>query len=68
MIGGRREADPTQGIWEASAAPDPTSRMGERRRRTGWRIICAGFDDDPERIVMHMLQMPAELRCEGIAV
>ena len=32
----------------------------------GLRIICAGFDHDPEKIGIHMLEMLAKFRNEGI--
>ena len=32
----------------------------------GLRIICAGFDNDPEKIGIHMLEMVAKFRNEGI--
>ena len=32
----------------------------------GLRIICEGFDNDPEKIGIHMLEMLAKFRNEGI--
>ena len=32
----------------------------------GLRFICAGFDNDPEKIGIHMLEMLAKFRNEGI--
>lgn len=32
----------------------------------GLRIICAGLDNDPERIGIHMLEMLAKFKSEGI--
>ena len=32
----------------------------------GLRIICAGLDNDPEKIGIHMLEMLAKFRNEGI--
>ena len=32
----------------------------------GLRIICAGFENDPEKIGIHMLEMLAKFRNEGI--
>ena len=32
----------------------------------GLRIICAGLDNDPEKIGMHMLEMLDRFRNEGI--
>ena len=32
----------------------------------GLRIICASFDNDPEKIGKHMLEMVAKFRNEGI--
>ena len=32
----------------------------------GLRLICAGFDNDPEKIGIHMLEMVAKFRNEGI--
>ena len=32
----------------------------------GLRIICAGFDNDLEKIGIHMLEMLAKFRNEGI--
>lgn len=31
----------------------------------GLRIICAGLDNDPEKIGIHMLEMLAKFRNEG---
>ena len=31
----------------------------------GLRIVCAGLDDDPEKIGKHMLEMLAKFRSEG---
>jgi len=33
----------------------------------GLRVICAGLDNDPEKIGIHMLEMLAKFRNEGIA-
>ena len=32
----------------------------------GLRIICAGLDNDPEKIGIHMLEMLAKFRNEGL--
>ena len=32
----------------------------------GLRLICAGFDNDPEKIGKHMLEMLAKFRSEGL--
>ena len=32
----------------------------------GHRIICAGLDNDPEKIGIHMLEMVAKFRNEGL--
>ena len=32
----------------------------------GLRVICAGLDNDPEKISIHMLEMLAKFRNEGI--
>ena len=32
----------------------------------GLRVICAGLDNDPEKIGKHMLEMLAKFRNEGI--
>ncbi len=32
----------------------------------GLRIICAGLDNDPEKIGIHMLEMIAKFKSEGI--
>ncbi|MBR6119859.1 MAG: cytochrome C [Oscillospiraceae bacterium] len=32
----------------------------------GLRIICAGLDNDPEKIGIHMLEMLAKFRSEGV--
>lgn len=32
----------------------------------GLRIICAAYEDDPEKIGIHMLKMLAEFRSEGV--
>lgn len=32
----------------------------------GLRILCAGLDNDPEKIGIHMLEMLAKFRNEGI--
>ena len=32
----------------------------------GLRVICAGLDNDPEKIGIHMLEMVAKFRSEGI--
>ena len=32
----------------------------------GLRLICAGLDNDPEKISIHMLEMLAKFRNEGI--
>ena len=31
----------------------------------GLRVVCAGFDNDPEKIGIHMLEMLAKFRNEG---
>ena len=32
----------------------------------GLRVICAGLDNDPEKIGIHMLEMLAKFRDEGV--
>jgi len=32
----------------------------------GLRIVCAGLDNDPEKIGIHLLEMLAKFRTEGI--
>ena len=32
----------------------------------GLRIVCASFDNDPEKIGKHMLEMLANFRSEGL--
>ena len=32
----------------------------------GLRVICAGLDNDPEKIGIHMLEMLAKFRNEGV--
>ena len=32
----------------------------------GLRVVCAGLDNDPEKIGIHMLEMLAKFRNEGI--
>lgn len=32
----------------------------------GLRVICAGLDNNPERIGIHMLEMLAKFRSEGL--
>lgn len=32
----------------------------------GLRVICAGLDNDPEKIGSHMPEMPAKFKNEGI--
>jgi hypothetical protein len=32
----------------------------------GLRVICAGLDNDPEKIGIHMLEMLAKFRREGV--
>ncbi len=32
----------------------------------GLRVICAGLDNDPEKIGKHMLEMLAKFRSEGL--
>lgn len=32
----------------------------------GLRIVCASFDNDPEKIGKHMLEMLAKFRSEGL--
>ena len=32
----------------------------------GLRLICAGLDNDPEKIGIHMLEMLAKFRSEGL--
>ena len=32
----------------------------------GLRVICAGLDNDPEKIGIHMLEMLAKFKSEGI--
>ena len=32
----------------------------------GLRVICAGLDNDPEKIGKHMLEMLAKFRNEGV--
>ena len=32
----------------------------------GLRLICAGFENDPEKIGIHMLEMLAKFRNDGI--
>lgn len=39
---------------------------GRLIRPDGLRIICAGFDNDPERIGIHMLEMVEKFRREGL--
>ena len=34
--------------------------------RDGLRVVCAGLDNDPEKIGIHMLEMLAKFRNEGI--
>ena len=36
------------------------------RTPDGLRVICAGLDNDPEKIGIHMLEMLAKFRNEGI--
>ena len=36
------------------------------RSEHGLRVICAGLDNDPEKIGIHMLEMLAKFRNEGI--
>lgn len=44
-----------------------TDRLhGRNLTPDGLRVICAGPDHDPEKIGMHMLEMPARFRNEGI--
>ena len=33
----------------------------------GLRVICAGLDNDPDKIVIHMLEMLAKFRSESAA-
>ena len=33
----------------------------------GLRVVCAGLDNDPEKIGIHILEMLAKFRNEGIA-
>ena len=32
----------------------------------GFRVVCAGLDNDPEKIGIHMLEMLTKFRNEGI--
>ena len=32
----------------------------------GLRVICAGLDNDPERIGIHMLEMLSKFRSDGL--
>ena len=32
----------------------------------GLRVVCAGLDNDPEKIGIHMLEMLAKFRSEGV--
>ena len=32
----------------------------------GLRVVCAGLDNDPEKIGIHMLEMVAKFRNEGL--
>lgn len=32
----------------------------------GFRVICAGLDNDPKKIGIHMLEMLAKFKSEGI--
>ena len=32
----------------------------------GLRIVCAGFDNDPQKIGIYMLEMLAKFRIEGV--
>ena len=36
------------------------------RRDRGLRLICAAYENDPEKIGIHMLEMLAKFRNEGI--
>jgi hypothetical protein len=39
---------------------------GQMLTPDGLRLICAGFDYDPEKIGKHMLEMLAKFRNEGL--
>ena len=39
---------------------------GQLLTPSGLRIVCAGFDYDPVKIGIHMLEMLAKFRSEGI--
>ena len=41
-------------------------RQGRCLTPDGLRVICAGLDNDPEKIGIHMLEMVAIFRSEGI--
>ena len=41
-------------------------RQGRCLTPDGLRVICAGLDNDPEKIGIHMLEMVAKFRSEGI--
>ena len=32
----------------------------------GFRLICSGLDNDPDKIGVHMLEILAKFKCEGI--
>ena len=39
---------------------------GQIRTTHGLHVICAGLDNDPEKIGIHILEMLAKIRNEGL--
>ena len=44
----------------------PSSCMAGVLTPDGFRVVCAGLDNDPEKIGIHMLEMLAKFRNEGL--
>ena len=51
-------------IWMLAYQTDKLH--GRILKPDGLRVICAGLDNDPEKIGIHMLEMLAKFRNEGI--
>ena len=51
-------------FWRSSYQTDKLH--GRILTPDGLRVICAGLDNDPEKIGKHMLEMLAKFRNEGI--
>ena len=72
MCRSRMFAAPVRVVWLSQHGDN--GRADEKRQRCirslltpdGLRVICAGFDNDPEKIGIHMLEMLTKFRNEGV--